>query len=238
MGSPRPEQTRPRALAATDGTCQDSRRIQSFRVRKIPQPDRIRIAAVLADLRKPAVLAGVNVFAELSVHVLWKTPKGCTRTVNQKDIELLYRTRSAHFVGLATWLVGSRAHAEEIVQDVFINLLARPPKLRDDAALQAYVRRSVVNGGNSFLRRRALERRHARPAARDSVEDIYADAPLRSAVQQLPLRQRQCVVLRYYEDLTIDQIAAALNMRPGTVKSHLHRGLATLGKTVTRGAFI
>ena len=191
----------------------------------------------LAGLRSESNAAScVNVFVEVFVYVLWKTPKGCIRLVAEKDIELLYRSRSAHFVGLATWLVGSRAHAEEIVQDVFINVLARPPRLRDSDALHAYVRRSVVNGGNSFLKRRALERRHATPREPGSAEDSYADEPLRDAVRKLPVRQRQCVVLRFYEDLSVEQIASALNMAPGTVKSHLHRGLRTLGDTVTKGA--
>lgn len=155
--------------------------------------------------------------------------------MRHEDIEVLYRTRSAHFVGLATWLVGSRAHAEEIVQDVFINLLARPPHLRDEDALQRYVRRAVVNGGNSVLRRRALERRHP-PSNIVTTEDRYGDEELRILVRQLPRRQRQCIVLRFYDDQSIDQIAATLDLRPGTVKSHLHRAIEALGSALSKGA--
>jgi len=153
------------------------------------------------------------------------------------EIEQLYRRRASHLIGMSEWLVGSRAHAEEIVHDVFGNLLARPPALRGDQSLDAYVRRAVVNGGNTMLRRRILERRHA-TTDRSEVNDTYADEPVRVAVRGLPLRQRQCVVLRFYEDLSVDQIARDLGMRPGTVKSHLHRALVTLERRLAEGAHL
>ena len=65
------------------------------------------------------------------------------------EIERLYRERAGHYVGLAQWLVGSRAVAEEIVQEVFSQLVARPPQLHNVDAANAYVRHAVVNRSNS-----------------------------------------------------------------------------------------
>ena len=146
------------------------------------------------------------------------------------DIERLYRERSGYFVGLVEWLVGGRVHAEEVVHDVFVQLVARPPTLRSGDALEAYVRRAVLNGGNSRLRRFVLERKHATTRVDEGVEDARPDHAVRTAVLALPIRQRQCVVLRFYEDLTVDQIGAVLGMCSGTVKSHLHRAMQTLGE--------
>ena len=155
--------------------------------------------------------------------------------VDGRAVERLYRTRSGHLIGLAHWVVGSRAHAEEIVHDVFSNLVARPPRLRSEDKLEAYVRRAVVNGGHSHIRRRALERRKA-AAVPESAFDHHVDAHVREAVRELPLRQRQCVVLRFYEDLTVDEIARTLALRPGTVKAHLHRAMGNLEKRLRKGA--
>lgn len=147
-------------------------------------------------------------------------------------MEQLYRERAGHYVGLAEWLVGSRAHAEEIVQDVFTQLVARPPQLSNADAAEAYVRRAVVNRSNSRIRRFVLERRHGETMVDDGYEDARPDHEIRSAVSSLPVRQRQCVVLRFYEDLTVEQIATQLGMRPGTVKSHLHRAITSLGSSL------
>lgn len=150
--------------------------------------------------------------------------------VSVGQLEALYSQRLDHFVGLADWLIGDRSIAEEVVQDTFIRLVADPPHLRDHAALEAYVRSAVLNRCRTRGRRLTLERRHARSLLEPIIEDEYLDGHVRQAVLSLPMRQRQCVVLRFYDDLTVAQIAKTLRLRPGTVKSHLHRGLQTLGK--------
>lgn len=143
-------------------------------------------------------------------------------------IESLYVSRYGHLVGLAEWLLGSRALAEEIVQDAFARLISDPPSLREPGALEAYVRSSVMNRSRSRVRRLIVERRHGRSRPEDGRPDTYSDEPVRAAVAELPVRQRQCVVLRFYEDMTVAQIAHTLGLRPGTVKSHLHRAMTSL----------
>ncbi len=144
------------------------------------------------------------------------------------DLETVYEQDLGRLVGLAEWIVGSHAIAEEIVHDTFVRLVAKPPKLDEGHALAAYVRSAVVNGCRSKIRRFVLERKH-RPTQQESYEDpVRPDDAVRQALLSLPLRQRQVVVLRFYEDLRVDQIAADLGISSGSVKTHLHRGLQRL----------
>jgi RNA polymerase sigma-70 factor (ECF subfamily) len=88
-----------------------------------------------------------------------------------------------------------------------------------------YLRRCVVNGARSVQRRRALDRR--RPAERLAAAEPEA-RELLDALAALSIERRAVVVLRFYEGMTQEEIAEALDVRLGTVKSRLHRGLAEL----------
>lgn len=94
----------------------------------------------------------------------------------------------------------------------------------------AYTRRAVVNACRSYLRRRRLERRH-QAALSVGVADLGA-RELLDALAALPERQRSAVVLRFYEDLSEREVAAALGCAPGTVGSFVHRALATLREAI------
>ena len=148
------------------------------------------------------------------------------------NIEAVYRNDAARLVGLAEWIVGSRAVAEELVQDAFAKVVERPPRLEDPHALSAYVRSAVVNGCRSKIRCVVLERKHKRTESETYEDPDRPNEQIRLAVHGLPMRQRQVVVLRFYEDLTVDQIAATLNIGSGSVKTHLHRALSKLGNTL------
>jgi RNA polymerase sigma-70 factor (sigma-E family) len=128
---------------------------------------------------------------------------------------------------LAVALVSSRSLAEDIVQDAFAACYARFASLKQP---EAYVRRCVVNRAHGVFRRRRV--------ARDK-EPILHDAPhhqeydtLLAVLDRLPTRQRAALILRYYEQCSEQEIAAALRCRPGTVKSLLSRGLAALREVV------
>lgn len=142
----------------------------------------------------------------------------------------------AHHVGLvkyAVLLCGSRAQAEDIVHDVltrvyprWADITARP------GSVLAYVRRAVTNEHVSWRRRWSTR-------TTVLVEDLTPfDAPapvaptgddqLWRSLQGLPARQRAALVLRYYEGLDDDEVAECLECRPGTVRSLVSRGLATL----------
>lgn len=144
--------------------------------------------------------------------------------VTATSFEAVYRERRDRLVRVAVGLVGDRAVAEELVQDAFAELSHRWDDVDDPAA---YVRTSVVNRCRNH--RRWLGIRAIRPLPNPQL--VTTDPELDevwSHLQVLSPRRRAAVVLRYYEDLSIDDIASLLGCRPGTVSSLLHRALADL----------
>lgn len=138
--------------------------------------------------------------------------------------EDLYRSQYARMVVLARLTTGAMASAEEIVQDAFVQLYRNWSSIEYPLT---YVRIAVVNGCRSQGRRRAVERRHPPPDQKPILFDTAAVA-VRDALQVLTPRQRAAIVLRYFEDLSEREIAAALGCRPGTVKSLLSRSIVKL----------
>ena len=155
------------------------------------------------------------------------------------DVALIYRQHHADLVRLALLLVGDRACAEDVVQDVFTRLCTRGRVLAPDSAL-AYVRTAVVNGCRSVLRRQALARRIAvtRIApGRDTQESAETMAILAedrrrvlAALAGLPGRRREVLVLRFYLGLPVAEVAAMLGISQGSVKSATARGLGSLAR--------
>jgi RNA polymerase sigma-70 factor (sigma-E family) len=136
----------------------------------------------------------------------------------------LYRSQYARLVVLARLMTGSLAHAEEIVQDAFVQLYRNWSSIEYPLT---YARIAVVNGCRSHGRRRAVELRHPPSRPEPVVMDAGAIA-VRDALQVLTPRQRAAIVLRYFDDLSEAQIADVLDCRPGTVKSLLSRSKETL----------
>jgi RNA polymerase sigma factor (sigma-70 family) len=124
-------------------------------------------------------------------------------------------------------LLGSRHEAEEVVQEAFIALR---PRWAEVANPGGYLRQSVVNGAYGVLRRRAVAERHIVDAPPDGQPEQLVE--LRDLVLTLPWRQRAAIVLRYVDDLTDDDIAAALGCRRATVRSLVARGLASIRSEV------
>ena len=135
---------------------------------------------------------------------------------------LFVRERTA-MIRVAYLLVGSEPVAEEIVQEAFAAVYVRWDRIDNPGG---FLRQCVVNGARSSLRRRSLERRKAQLWVDDGAPP--AGREMLDALAALPLSWRSVVVLRFYEGMTQEEIAAALDMRLGTVKSSLHRGLAKL----------
>jgi RNA polymerase sigma-70 factor (sigma-E family) len=136
-------------------------------------------------------------------------------------------------VRLAYLLTSDPHQAEDVVAEAFAKVYVRWQR-GDVRDVGAYLRRAVANEANSKLRRRYLERREAQRRAGDArgvrtVDDSAADHDqVWQAIQRLPDRQRQAVVLRYYEDLSEAETAEILGCSVGTVKSQVSRGLARL----------
>jgi RNA polymerase sigma-70 factor (sigma-E family) len=150
-------------------------------------------------------------------------------------VESLFRTDYRRLVGLARLLVDDVGQAEEVVQEAFIALHRNWPKLRDTGAASAWLRAAVVNGSRGRLRRRATARRHLRvvePGVAAAADEglVLADEhrAVAAALRQLPDRQRACLALRFYDGLSEDEIASTLGISNGSVKTHVHRGMAAL----------
>lgn len=124
------------------------------------------------------------------------------------------------------------ALAEDLVQDVLIKLHARWDVIGQVASPDAYVRRMLINELISWRRKWSRQIPHADPAARASVPDRTMDIDERDAlmaeVRQLPPRQRIVIVLRFFADLSDDQIAADLGCAASTVRVHASRALRAL----------
>lgn len=136
-------------------------------------------------------------------------------------------------VRLAYLLTSDANQAEDIAAEAFAKVYPRWAK-GDVRDVGAYLRRAVANEANSKLRRRYVERREAGRRTGDDrgvrlIDDGSADRDeVWQAIQRLPDRQRQAVVLRYYEDLPEAEMAEILGISVGTVKSQVSRGLARL----------
>jgi RNA polymerase sigma-70 factor (sigma-E family) len=155
---------------------------------------------------------------------------GRTGTTEFADV---YAAHHAEALRLAYLLCGDPQRAEDAVADAFVKVFRRWDKGGIDAP-RAYIRRAVVNEVNSRFRRLALERREAAKRSgdgrgvRDLADDVADHDAVFRALQGLPERQRTAVVLRYYNDLSEADTAAAMGCSVGTVKSSLSRGLARL----------
>ena len=131
---------------------------------------------------------------------------------------------------LCVLLTGRTAPAEDLVQDSFIRLAPRLDDLAEEA-VWPYLRRIAINLWKNRLRRVALEVRARVHRGFDPIADV---APVEEhewvwrAVRALPPRQRACVVLRYYEDLSERETASVLGCSVGTVKSQTSKALAKL----------
>lgn len=146
------------------------------------------------------------------------------------ELEQLYQDQHGRAVRLAYLLTGSEPVAEELAQDAFLLVAER---LADIDEPRAYLRQVVVNLARQHHRRRDVERRHAPtppgPTLPAEVDETW------SALWELPRRQRDALVLRFYEDLPMAGVAHALGCPLGTAKSLVHRGLARLEEVLTDG---
>ncbi|MFI9077461.1 RNA polymerase sigma factor [Streptomyces sioyaensis] len=152
-------------------------------------------------------------------------------------ISELYHAHRLNMVRLAVLLVDDRATAEDVVQDAFAALYKRHgEQLGEVDNALAYLRTAVVNAARSVLRRRRTARGYTPPYEADAPsaeERIVLDEEHRevfAALSGLTARRREVLVLRYWGDLTEAQIATALGISRGSVKSLASRALDSLEK--------
>jgi RNA polymerase sigma-70 factor (sigma-E family) len=141
-------------------------------------------------------------------------------------------SRSPSLLRAAYLLTRNRADAEDLVQAALAKTYQAWDRIEDRAALDGYVRRAMINTHISWWRRRKFEEYPTDELPDQAVADHSGRSDLqdslRSAVERLPRQMRAAVVLRYYEDMTEAEVADALGVSLGTVKSTVSRAVAKL----------
>jgi len=154
----------------------------------------------------------------------------------------LYTTHYRSLVRLAALLVRDIGTAEEVVQDSFVAMHGGWRRLRDSEKALSYLRQSVVNRSRSVLRHRVVVDRNApkpppdMPSAEHGAIALLERSAVIAALRTLPARQREALVLRFYGDMSEAQIAEAMEISKGAVKSHTARAMATLRTVLERDA--
>ena len=148
-------------------------------------------------------------------------------------LDELYARHADAAQALAYLLTGDPHLAEDVTQDAFVRLAGRFRHLRNPDAFGAYLRRTVVNLCRAHFRRARVERAYLRRERNVAVAwEPPPEAGLGNdvirAMRCLPYRQRAAVVLRYFEDLSEDQVADAMRCSRRAVNSLVSRALASL----------
>jgi RNA polymerase sigma factor (sigma-70 family) len=143
------------------------------------------------------------------------------------ELGSLYETYWPSLVRTAWMMTGSRAEAEDIVHDAFVRLASGRHRVPEHPL--SYLRRAVANQVRDRWRHRVVELRHSRPPGDEPVLGIE-ERLVWHLFQKLPARQRQVLVLRYYDNLELAEISELLGYPLGTTKSLAHRGLERLRK--------
>ncbi len=148
------------------------------------------------------------------------------------DVAAFCRREHRRLVGLLALYVGDRAVAEELAQETLVRVCEQWPKVRAMTNPSGWASRVALNLASSRWRRLSAERRatvrHGADPDRAQDVDTAATVAVRSAVAALPPRQKQALVLRYYADLSVADVADAMDCPVGTAKSLLSRATAAL----------
>ena len=146
----------------------------------------------------------------------------------------LYSLHYRALVRLAVLLVRDIPTAEDVVQDCFVAMHEGWQRLRNADSALAYLRHTVLNRSRSVLRHRAVVDKHlpdpppGMPSAEYGALVRLEQSAVVAALRKLPGRQREAIALRYYADLSGAEVAAAMGISRGAVKSHTARAMAAL----------
>jgi len=147
----------------------------------------------------------------------------------------LFVSEATNLVRLARFFVDDRDAAEDLVQEAFIRLARSLHRIRDEGRRTAYLRSIVLNLARDHNRRGLVSLRHLMrsdatwsPTVDDALGGREDQRHVITALRELPPGQRNPIVLRYYLDLPISEIAATLGVSPNTVKTQLQRGMSNL----------
>ena len=201
-----------------------------------PAPARLYQQAIQAQ--EPRFAAGYELKIGLGRYRTWLREHGAATEGEDWSAEValveLYSLHYRPLVRLAAMLVRDTPSAEEVVQEAFIAMHEGWHRLKDTEKALAYLRQAVVNRARSVLRHRGVVEKNApkpapdMPSAEHGAMALLERSAVIAALRALPERQREVLVLRYYADLSEADIAAAMGISRGAVKSHTSRGMAAL----------
>ena len=160
-------------------------------------------------------------------------PRPPAQDDGEAAVSELYRRHWAGLVRLALLVMDDRQGAEDVVQEAFTNLYRHWP-LRESEAALGYLRTAVLNGSRGVLRRRRVARLYSPPhevpnASAESAAVLGEErSQVQRALQALPNRTREVLVLRFYLDLPFAEIAQILGISESSARSTSSRGLAVL----------
>jgi RNA polymerase sigma-70 factor, ECF subfamily len=166
----------------------------------------------------------------------WSEGIAMTGSASSRRLAELYERHVGRAVALAALVGGDTDGAEDIAHEAFIRTAGKMAGLRDPSAFDAYLRRTVVNLCRARARRALIERRYARWLAPRETETAISRTEDRDvlwpALRDLPHRQRAALVLRYYEDLSEEQVADAMRCSPRAVNALVSRAMAALRERI------
>ncbi len=141
--------------------------------------------------------------------------------------------RSPALQRAAFLMVGDVSLAQDLVQEALVKTYVAWPRLHRTASAEAYTRKAITTTAISWFRRKSWNNERVVETLPERGTRAHDDAVVHrtllwNCLQDLPPRQRAAIVLRYYEDLTEAQTAAAMSCAVGTVKSQVAAGLAKL----------
>lgn len=141
------------------------------------------------------------------------------------EFDEFFLANHAALVRTMTVITGDAALAEDVVQDAFQRAYVRWRRVRRYDQPIAWVRRVAVNRSRDVIRSEQRRRgREERVAPREAVTDPVADLDLPGVLRELSHQQRVAMTLHYLDDLSVAQVADAMNLSSGAVKYHLHEG--------------
>lgn len=156
----------------------------------------------------------------------------------ERVVQRLVAERGEALTRYAFYVCGSREDAADLVQDALVKTFGRLRNGFTIDSAEAYVRRAILNTwvdrGRRTTRWRRIAHLNAVPEIEDAATaDTEARLDLHEELRKLSPRERACLVLRYYEDLKVDDIAATLELSSGAVKRYLSDGLAKMAVSLS-----
>jgi len=159
----------------------------------------------------------------------------------EASFDSLIRLIASDVVNIAYYYVGNPEDAKDLAQDVFIKLYRKLKKFRRQAKISSWIYRIVANSSIDFLRRKKkivtlnesiTQDAQAENDIRGKMERDDAKKLLEEAIEKLPFRQKEVIILKHFEGLKIRQISKIVGCSESSVKTHLFRGLENLKKII------